>query len=135
MGTFEPVTEQESKWINLFIVDLERRAASSGDTFDIWDTGKVIRYIGWFWRQVDFTQPFTLGRCTDPGHDPFIGFMENNKWGYDEWTVTPEQYESVVKALRALRDMPEITVAAIKVFDRLIQDCGPEAIAKTGGAA
>jgi hypothetical protein len=53
-------------------------------------TGKVIPYIGWYWREVNFDSPITLGHC-----GRFAGFMENNKWGYDERTLTAEQSAEV----------------------------------------
>lgn len=42
-------------------------------------TDKAVAYIGWAWRDVDFDEPLSLGVI--PGE--WIGFMENNKWGYD----------------------------------------------------
>ncbi len=50
---------------------------------------KIIPYIGWFWRDVNFDyKQYTLGICpndpknlpTEPDH--LVGFMVNNKWGY-----------------------------------------------------
>ncbi|GAG80631.1 unnamed protein product, partial [marine sediment metagenome] len=46
------------------------------------DSGKIVPYIGWFWRVVPFNEKkLTLGSIPSG----FIGFMENNKWDYDEW--------------------------------------------------
>src|SRR6476659_904452 len=59
--------------------------------------GKRIPYIGWFWRSVDFANEYyIIGDCKD-----FIGFMENNKWGYAERRLTPEESQKVTKIVLA----------------------------------
>lgn len=63
--------------------------------------GKAIPYIGWYWRCVDFDQPISFGDCGD-----FVGFMENNKWDYPEFTLTPEQDAEVKAMLRDLAAEP-----------------------------
>ncbi len=76
-----------------------RGICDRGDEFEVKGlegTGKAIPYIGWYWRDVDFNDEIILGYCPpvmtfleqNPG---FVGFMENNKWGYDQWTITEEQ--------------------------------------------
>lgn len=67
------------------------------------DTGKCIPYVGWFWRNVDFSRPVHLYMPSEPGFDvpQFIGFMENNKWGYRTFACTQEQTDSI-KALLVL---------------------------------
>jgi hypothetical protein len=69
--------------------------------------GKCIAYIGWYWRIVDFNDQIILGYCPDtdgflesgPG---FVGFMENNKWGYDQWAITEEQADELKARLVAM---------------------------------
>jgi len=65
--------------------------------------GKAIPYIGWFWRRVNFDRVDshgkygfgimpTEGSITD---NPLVGFMENNKWGYDYVWANQEQWDEI----------------------------------------
>lgn len=56
-------------------------------------TSKCIPYIGWYWREVDFSRDIWLGYTDGGGGDipDFVGFMENNKWGYPTLKCTDEQ--------------------------------------------
>jgi hypothetical protein len=81
--------------------------------------GKTIPYLGWYWREVDFSKPVTLG---DGGS--FIGFMENNKWGYPEWQATKEQSQAIRAMLEDAVTVPT-TEKLQAVFD-YIQTCKPE---------
>ena len=69
---------------------------------------KIIPYIGWFWRHVDFDSKsgYCLGvlpafggkdsiECND---EPKVGFMVNNKWGYYEFHIS----ERIWKSLKGL---------------------------------
>lgn len=63
-------------------------------------TGKAIPYIGWYWRSIDWDYACEHGlRIYAPTRraksqsasqielsdvPPFYGFMQNNKWGYNE---------------------------------------------------
>lgn len=59
--------------------------------------GKRVPYIGWYWRHVAFSAgTFSIGNCGD-----FIGFMENNKWGYPERLVTPDEFAAVMAIIDA----------------------------------
>jgi len=83
-------------------LELNRRIAEIADDNDLAVRhGKAIPYIGWYWRHVDFTQTISLGDCGD-----FVGFMENNKWGYPEFTLTPEQDAALKQALSELACAP-----------------------------
>lgn len=75
------MTQDESIALNAKIYDIADDEGLSHNRH-----GKAIPYIGWCWRDVDFTQPISFGDCGD-----FVGFMENNKWGYPDFTLTPEQ--------------------------------------------
>lgn len=70
--------------------------------------GKAVPYIGWFWRHVDFDD----GECHELGilpgiEDPFdsndkprVGFMVNNKWGYEYVpAVKGKRWEAIRAAL------------------------------------
>lgn len=82
------------------------------------DTGKALPFIGWYWRNVDFDEPITLGDCK-----MFTGFMENNKWGYPEWAVTPEQHAAINGMVRVLAKEP--TQELLQAFFDYIQLCRP----------
>jgi hypothetical protein len=54
---------------------------------------KLVPYIGWYWRWVDFAgdDPYIpIGHCGE-----FVGFMENNKWDYPERGLTQEEVDQV----------------------------------------
>ena len=84
------------------------------------DTGKCVPYIGWFWRPVDFTKPIRLGSLPDR----FVGFMENNKWGYHEWVTTRDQSLLITQLLEEFVENPGSETAQ-SLFD-YIQNCAPE---------
>ena len=65
------------------------------------DSGKCIPYIGWFWREVDFGREVWLGYTEEEGDDypPFVGFMENNKWGYPQFKCTIPQTQRIEELL------------------------------------
>lgn len=59
------------------------------------ESGKRIPYIGWYWRDVDFAaKRITIADCGD-----FIGFCENNKWGYDERYLEEAEADQVIALL------------------------------------
>ncbi len=72
---------------------------------------KLIPYIGWFWRTVNFDADecglgiipkLTEGfETTDAPH---IGFMENNKWDYEEFYIDGDVW----------KNLKELIVDAIK---------------------
>jgi len=104
-----PVTEKESKKLNDWI----QKWCDDGE-YDVHQTGKSIAYIGWYWREVDFTIPFRLGKCKSEGTvvegigilettSDFIGFMENNKWSYDQIRVSKSFYEKFITILREVK--------------------------------
>lgn len=65
-------------------------------------TGNCIPYIGWYWRDVDFTtDTYSFGDCHE-----FIGFMENNKWGYDYVEASEEQWNLIKDLLLTAVDNP-----------------------------
>lgn len=53
--------------------------------------GKAIAYIGWYWRPVDFDSEWSLGMFDDGD----VGFMERNKWGYDEFTPSESERREI----------------------------------------
>jgi hypothetical protein len=59
------------------------------------ESGKRVPYIGWYWRDVDFAaKRITIADCGD-----FIGFCENNKWGYDQRDLTDDEADQVIALL------------------------------------
>lgn len=87
---------------------------------------KIVPYIGWFWRSVDFDAPaysfgvipagtpaYTMsdGNGTEsygPRSDaPCVGFMENNKWDYPYTReTTTEEWADIKRRLIALCECP-----------------------------
>jgi len=83
------------------------------------ESGKIVPYIGWFWRPVDFDKPIRLGYI--PGQ--FVGFMENNKWDYDEWKTTKDQTTGIIEHLERFVAEP-CNETAQHLFD-YVQSCIP----------
>ena len=72
------------------------------DIYSVCGVGKAIPYIGWFWREVMFDNvTLCLGDCGE-----FIGFMENNKWGYDYVEVNKENSDKLKDMLCNIVDNP-----------------------------
>lgn len=63
--------------------------------------GKCIPYIGWFWRTIDFNAPtHEFGIFPGESDEPrFVGFMGNNKWGYDYTRETTRKEWRKIKRL------------------------------------
>lgn len=74
--------------------------------------GKVFPYIGWFWRTVNFDRDSCVfGVCpSGPSYEedqlpaaceeaqvklPVVGFMENNKWEYDEIICDGDKWKEI----------------------------------------
>ena len=84
-------------------------------------SGKVVPYIGWFWRGVPFGEKkLTLGSI--PGG--IIGFMENNKWDYDEWETTEDQRDEILRFIHAVMDDP--SDESFQDLFNYIQTCKPK---------
>lgn len=99
------------------------------EDFHVWglkDSGKCIPYIGWYWRNVDFDSPITVGHlmCGSTVRNGVIlesggdwkGFMENNKWGYDEWKASNEE-SSMIRSLCEEAAATPCNEAFQKLFD------------------
>jgi len=88
------VDELVNNALNDFIAEHDKWG---DDERDPYGHGKRIPYIGWFWRSVDFANEYyTIGDCGE-----FIGFMENNKWGYASRRLTPDESKRVTKIVLA----------------------------------
>jgi hypothetical protein len=105
--------------LNANLRDIENDEAKPFFVAGLYHHGKTLPYIGWYWRDVDWDQPLRLGDCGS-----FIGFMENNKWGYPEWRVTPEQDARIKELARDLASAP--TEQKAEAFFLYIQTCRPE---------
>lgn len=120
--------KHEVEGLNGFIASLDGGIFSGGDgdpNYNVKgyteDCGKVVPYIGWYWRSVPFAEgKLTLG-CIPDGA---VGFMENNKWDYDEWETTEEQRDEIVRLLLAAKAKPS-DEAFQAVYD-YIQTCKPD---------
>lgn len=107
----------DSDILNDRIRELENKDAFFGGPMA--KHGKALPYIGWFWRTVDFDQPITLGDCGG-----FIGFMENNKWGYEEWVTTPEQSATIRQLVDVVVTNPG--PATLQSLFDFVQGCKPD---------
>jgi len=87
------ITKAQSRHLNRKIEEVEDVERHDLFLVELGGTGKVIPYIGESWPDVDFTKPVSFGHCVN-----FVGFMENNKWGYPEWQLSEEQ-DNILKAL------------------------------------
>lgn len=91
------LTEVESKLVNNFCAEV-----ADDESYPTIFGGKSIPYIGWFWRDVDFTNPFCMGvipKGRDHNERPLVGFMENNKWDYPYADISNEQCEEIASKL------------------------------------
>ena len=86
----------ESLANRLFNTSLYEHASYDGDDEDDeHGHGKRVPFIGWFWRSCDFVgKNISIGDCHE-----FIGVMENNKWGYSERRMTPEEVDIFIDYL------------------------------------
>lgn len=85
-------------------------------------TGKALPYYGWFWRNVDWDSPITFAHAGGdwPHSSPrpiddvprWVGFCENNKWGYPMFTATPGQSAEVRRLAERLAADPTALHAA-----------------------
>jgi len=80
------------------------------------DTGKIVPYYGWYWRFIDFDGTDTLGY--DGVH--FVGFMGNNKWGYADYWLKPNEMELVREQCVKLATEP-LTEASLQAFFDYLQ--------------
>lgn len=87
---------------------------------------KIVPYIGWFWRRVDFNAPtysFGIIPTGTPEYtmsdgngnethgprsaSPCVGFMENNKWDYPYTRdTTPDEWTEIKRLLVELCEHP-----------------------------
>ena len=68
--------------------ELNAALSDLADRTDLWEVpiggGKAIFYWGWFWRQVNWDAAQVTLAVNDDG---WVGFCENNKWGYREFYI------------------------------------------------
>lgn len=67
----------------------------------LFGTGKVVPYMGWWWRDIDFDAPTVpLGRTNEnvSSSEQLVAFMANNKWYYPERYVPTELVRPAVEA-------------------------------------
>ena len=105
-----------------------REICDRGDEFPVQglDGGKAIAYFGWYWRDVNLDNPrLTFGdarRFHGPDVPSWVGFMENNKWGYDIARADEDLSAAIRGALEEACFLPS-SEACQKVFD-LMQEVG-----------
>ena len=75
--------------------------------YECWpESGKLVPYIGWFWRRVDWDrQTCNLGVIppnADGNNEALVGFMENNKWDYPSFHVEGDEWEKLRQKVEVL---------------------------------
>ena len=97
------VNKKESTILNKQIEKLDSGESLAYEPFG----GKVIPYIGWYWRTVDFTaKDYSFGilpvcdNIFEENDKPRVAFMENNKWGYDYCYCPPEKWNELIVAIK-----------------------------------
>ncbi len=95
-----------SKELNDAIRELD---GAEFDVKGLENSDKCIPYYGWFWRTVDFGEAITLGYTREEDREEanisfeqlpdFVGFMQNNKWGYPEFTCSLPQTQQIEELL------------------------------------
>ncbi|HEX9986928.1 MAG TPA: hypothetical protein VGE45_00410 [Chloroflexia bacterium] len=89
-----------SEELNEKLREIENRGAYSISELD--RHGKMLPYVGWYWRDVDFATPaIRLGDCGS-----FKGFMEDNKWDHIEWSPSAEESADIVRLVHAVAEKP-----------------------------
>ena len=93
-------------------------------------SGKCVPYIGWFWREVDFDSPIYLGIIPDidvqelgGARGGFVGFMENNKWGYESFKCSDNQTREIKRLLELAVKNP--SNETLQVASDYIQSLNP----------
>ena len=95
---------------------------------------KIIPYIGWYWREVDFeAESCRLGILpiyknpmisSDRNDTVSVGFMQSNKWGYETFEVKGKNW----KKLRGLieKAVTSLEAKAFREVDLFMQSLLPE---------
>ena len=90
---------------------------------EICDDGceKTIPYIGWFWRNFNFdSMPYTLGVIPADAEglsENYVGFMQNNKWGYPYLEMNTEESLQLLFLIEAAVDSPcDETLSKVREF-------------------
>lgn len=98
----------------------------SGISFEAFG-GKIVPYIGWYWRNVNFdAEDCIFGIIPECEDEPFgephgtlIGFMENNKWGYDAVFAKGEVWKEIRRLLEVA--VTEMTNESFRAVNDAIQ--------------
>jgi hypothetical protein len=91
------------------------------------DQSKPVPYLGWFWRQVDFDGTPTIGIAPDhEAKQTFVGFMENNKWEYMQFSLSRAQATHVRGLLQRVVSAPDAARPALLTeLRQFLRDCCP----------
>jgi hypothetical protein len=89
-----------SKEINEAICKIDEDGLSKQNIYKSSIGEKIIPYIGWFWRNIDFDADSVWLGVLPEYKSQFekndkvrCGFMENNKWGYEEFEVKGSEWQ------------------------------------------
>lgn len=93
------MNDTELEQLNERITDI----ADMDETFQIEgleNTGKVIPYLGWYWRDV-YANDISLGY-----HKDRVWVMQNNKWDYPEYRCTAGECATIIEHLANIASEP-----------------------------
>lgn len=97
------IGKRKSAEINEAIIKIEN---DDSIQYECWPgTGKKVPSIGWFWREVAFNEDSCVlgilpvlkrdGILGERNDTPKVGFMENNKWGYESFVIKGEPWDEL----------------------------------------
>jgi len=99
-GTKQP--KVESKEINEIIDEFDKQILDD-PPYKSCIGDKIIPYIGWFWRTVNFDKDHCWlgvlpildedGTPCGPHDTPRVGFLENNKWNYSMFKIEGDKWQ------------------------------------------
>jgi len=103
------MVSMNSEEMNARINEIDEHGCSDNEIYHSCIGDKVIPYIGWFWRTVNFDNDHCwldvlpvfeykdgLSECNN---SPKVGFMQNNKWDYEAFKIEGEQWKTLRKLI------------------------------------
>ena len=137
MARISYLTHKESVDLNEFLREVCDNVIDYPHAFG----GKSVPYIGWFWRYVNFQEPFMLGVIpTDSPHNvitdlivkrnkkPVAGFLQANKWDYPVYKPDPHAVLLIISYYWSAKetDQPGERSRFLKAANEIIQNSIPE---------
>ena len=97
--------------------------------------GKIIPYIGWYWREVNFeAESCWLGilpiyknpilPLLDSNKKVSVAFMQSNKWGYESFEVKGRNWKKLCRLIK--KAVTSLEAKAFREVDLFMQSLLPE---------